>query len=57
MTAKTRRLGVKFSAYVPADIKDSMEAEANRQDRSLSWLIRKSWEVALPTMQKFPKAE
>jgi uncharacterized small protein (TIGR04563 family) len=34
-----------------------MEAEAKRLDRSVSWLIKKAWEVALPTVQAFPSID
>jgi uncharacterized small protein (TIGR04563 family) len=35
-------------------MREIMEQECVRQDRSLSWLIQKSWGIALPTVQQFP---
>lgn len=46
----------KKSVYLPDDILAEVEAEAKRQDRSVSWLIQKAWQVAAPTITKFPGA-
>ena len=34
------------SLYFPEDMMKEIEAEATRQDRSLSWLIQKAWIMA-----------
>ena len=34
------------SLYFPEDMMKEMEAEATRQDRSLSWLVQKAWIMA-----------
>lgn len=36
----------RISIFLGADMRAEMEAEAARLDRKLSWVIRKSWELA-----------
>ena len=31
-----------------------MEIEANRQDRSLSWIVQKAWKIAREEISKYP---
>jgi uncharacterized small protein (TIGR04563 family) len=44
----------KQSLYFPGDMLAEMEAEARRQDRSLSWLVQKAWKIARQELRKFP---
>ena len=44
----------KQSLYFPEDILVLVMAEARRQDRSLSWIVQKAIEIALPQLEKFP---
>jgi uncharacterized small protein (TIGR04563 family) len=36
----------KQSLYFPKGMLEEMHAEANRQDRSLSWIVQQAWKVA-----------
>jgi uncharacterized small protein (TIGR04563 family) len=51
---KVRQTGAKVSIYIPAAMVESLTQEARRQDRSVSWLLRKAWHVAQPTVAKLP---
>ena len=31
-----------------------IQAEAVRQDRSLSWIVQQAWKIAQPTIAKYP---
>jgi uncharacterized small protein (TIGR04563 family) len=42
----------KVSVYLPDTIMDELRAEAQRQERSLSWLIQKSWRMARDEIRK-----
>lgn len=44
----------KQSLYLPDEMLNEMEAEAIRQDRSLSWLIQKAWNLARARIQAMP---
>lgn len=46
----------KSSMYLGEAMMDEIRREAERQDRPISWLIRQAWEIAKPTMAKFPTA-
>jgi uncharacterized small protein (TIGR04563 family) len=53
----------KQSLYFPEEMLKEIQAEAVRQDRSLSWIVQKAWRVArndimkLPTMSAFLDGE
>jgi uncharacterized small protein (TIGR04563 family) len=44
----------KQSLYFPEDMLKQIQEEANRQDRSLSWIVQKAWKIARKEMSKFP---
>jgi len=44
----------KQSLYFPEDMLAEIQAEANRQDRSLSWIVQKAWRIARTEIKKFP---
>jgi uncharacterized small protein (TIGR04563 family) len=46
----------KQSLYFPEDILKEIQAEAIRQDRSLSWIVQKAWQAARKEMMKLPSA-
>ena len=48
--ARTRRQAL----YFPADMLSELQAEAKRQDRSLSWLIQQAWKLARKELHKIP---
>ncbi len=46
----------KQSLYFPEEYLDEIRAESIRQDRSMSWVVQKSWEIARETVRQFPSA-
>lgn len=44
----------KQSLYFPEDMLKEIEAEANRQDRSMSWIVQQAWRVARAEIMRFP---
>ena len=44
----------KQSLYFPEDMLKEIQLEANRQDRSLSWIVQKAWKLARRDIMKFP---
>ncbi|RDV39204.1 TIGR04563 family protein [Lujinxingia vulgaris] len=46
----------KQSLYFPEDYLDEIREESLRQDRSMSWVVQKAWEIARETIKQFPAA-
>lgn len=44
----------KQSLYFPEDMLNEIQREAERQDRSLSWIVQQAWKVARPDIKKMP---
>jgi uncharacterized small protein (TIGR04563 family) len=44
----------KQSLYFPEEMLVEIQQEAARQDRSLSWIVQKAWQIARKEIQKFP---
>ncbi|MCP3103505.1 TIGR04563 family protein [Myxococcus sp. K15C18031901] len=44
----------KQSLYFPEDMLQEIQREANRQDRSLSWIVQQAWKVARADIRKMP---
>jgi uncharacterized small protein (TIGR04563 family) len=44
----------KQSLYFPEEMLTEIQAEAERQDRSLSWIIQQAWRIARLDMAKIP---
>jgi uncharacterized small protein (TIGR04563 family) len=44
----------KQSLYFPEDMLREIEEEANRQGRSLSWIVQQAWRAARPRIQTVP---
>lgn len=44
----------KQSLYFPVDMLKEIQTEANRQDRSLSWIVQQAWRIARPEIMRFP---
>ena len=44
----------KQSLYFPEAMLKEIQAEANRQDRSLSWIVQQAWRVARVEIRRFP---
>lgn len=46
----------KQSLYFPEEMLKEIQEEAERQDRSLSWIVQQAWKVARSNIAKFPTA-
>ena len=46
----------KQSLYFPQDMLEEIQREAERQDRSLSWIVQRAWKTARNELKKFPSA-
>jgi len=44
----------KQSLYFPEDMLREIEHEADRQDRSLSWIVQQAWKIARADLKKIP---
>ena len=44
----------KQSLYFPEDMLKEIQDEANRQDRSLSWIVQQAWRIARTEIMRFP---
>lgn len=44
----------KQSLYFPEEMLDEIKKEAERQDRSLSWIIQKAWSLAKKDIARYP---
>ncbi len=44
----------KQSLYFPETMLNEIQHEANRQDRSLSWIVQKAWQIARTEIAKYP---
>jgi uncharacterized small protein (TIGR04563 family) len=44
----------KQSLYFPEDMLNEIQIEANRQDRSLSWIVQQAWKIARAEVLRFP---
>ena len=44
----------KQSLYFPEDMLREIEPEAQRQDRSLSWIVQQAWRIARAQMARIP---
>jgi uncharacterized small protein (TIGR04563 family) len=47
----------KQSLYFPEDMLNEIAAEANRQDRSLSWIVQQAWRIARSEIMKFQSVD
>ena len=54
MTGTDKR---KQSLYFPDDMVGEIQVEANRQDRSLSWIVQQAWRIARSEIMRFPSAD
>jgi uncharacterized small protein (TIGR04563 family) len=44
----------KQSLYFPEEMLKEIQEEANRQDRSLSWVVQQAWKIARDRIKNFP---
>jgi len=47
----------KQSLYFPDEMAREIQAEAIRQDRSLSWIVQQAWKMSRDEVKKFPAIE
>lgn len=47
----------KKTIYLPDQIVDELEAEAKRQDRTVSWLIKRAWIESRKKIRKYSDAQ
>ena len=46
----------KQSLYFPKEMLEELQAEAARQDRSLSWIVQHAVKIALRRIKSYPSA-
>jgi uncharacterized small protein (TIGR04563 family) len=46
----------KQSLYFPAEMLEEIALEAQRLDRSLSWVVQRAWKTARPEIKKHPSS-
>jgi uncharacterized small protein (TIGR04563 family) len=46
----------KQSLYFPQEMLEEIIQEADRMDRSVSWVVQFAWKVAREQIQKFPSS-
>ncbi|QED26174.1 TIGR04563 family protein [Microvenator marinus] len=46
----------KQSLYFPDEYLEEIRNESLRQDRSMSWLVQKAWEISRDKIMQFPSA-
>jgi uncharacterized small protein (TIGR04563 family) len=44
----------KQSLYFPEEMLREIQEEANRQDRSLSWVVQQAWKISRDRIKAFP---
>jgi uncharacterized small protein (TIGR04563 family) len=44
----------KQSLYFPEEMLKEIQEEANRQDRSLSWIVQQAWKIARAEIMRYP---
>ncbi len=47
----------KQSLHFPEDMLGEIQVEANRQDRSLSWIVQQAWRIARSEIGRFPSVD
>lgn len=44
----------KYTLYVSVDVYEEMKSEADRQDRTVSWMIEHCWRLSRTRIQQYP---
>ena len=44
----------KMTVYVPDNVFDEMRLEAERQERSVSWLVEHAWKLSRTQVKTYP---
>ncbi|MGF1509534.1 MAG: TIGR04563 family protein [Myxococcota bacterium] len=48
--------GVKQSLYFPEDMLAEIQREAQRLDRSVSWIVQQAWKIGREDLRRVPSA-
>lgn len=46
----------KKTIYIPSQLLEELEVEAKRQDRTVSWLLKRAWLESRAKIKKYPDA-
>lgn len=47
----------KLTLYFPEAVLEELKAEAERQDRSLSWIMQRAWMISRQNLKQMPGIE
>lgn len=47
----------KQSLYFPEEMLEDIQREANRQDRSLSWIVQQAWRLSRGEIKRIPSVD
>jgi uncharacterized small protein (TIGR04563 family) len=47
----------KQSLYFPEDMLEEIQREADRQDRSLSWVVQQAWRISRAELKRIPSVD
>jgi uncharacterized small protein (TIGR04563 family) len=47
----------KRSIYLPDQIAEELESEAKRQDRTVSWLLKRAWLESREKIKRYPDVQ
>lgn len=47
----------KMTLYFPPELLEEARQEAQRQERTVSWILQKAWEFARQDIRRFPNAD
>ena len=48
---------VKLTLYFPEELLKEAQDEAERQDRSISWVVQQAWRIARDQLKSYPSIE
>ena len=48
---------VKLTLYFPKEVLEQAHKQAERQDRSVSWLMQQAWKLAYDRLQNYPSID
>jgi uncharacterized small protein (TIGR04563 family) len=48
---------VKLTLYFPEDVLKEAQREAERQDRSISWIVQQAWRLARDQIAQYPSVQ
>ncbi len=48
---------VKLTLYFPEELLKEAQNEAERQDRSISWIVQQAWRIARDQLKSYPSID